>query len=148
MRAPIDPADARVIENLILRYATLVDDGDFAAVGELLADATYCGSGAPLQGRAEIEQWFRDTLIVYPDGTPRTQHVTTNIAIHRSYTNANEAIADSYVTVLQAAPGDVPRIIAAGRYCDHFASREGRWHWIERSVDIRLVGDVSKHLRS
>ncbi|HET6739560.1 MAG TPA: nuclear transport factor 2 family protein [Kribbella sp.] len=148
MRAPIDPADARVIENLILRYAMLVDDGDFAAVGELLAEATYRGSGAPLQGRAEIEQWFRDTLIVYPDGTPRTQHVTTNIAVHRSYTSDDEATADSYVTVLQAAPGDLPQIIAAGRYYDHFASREGRWRWIERSVDIRLVGDVSKHLRS
>ncbi|MET9314085.1 nuclear transport factor 2 family protein [Kribbella sp. NPDC003505] len=143
-RVPIDPAGGREIENLIARYAELVDDGDFAGVGELLADTTYQGSGEPLQGRAEIEQWFRDTLIVYPDGTPRTQHVTTNLAVER---DDNEAFARSYVTVLQALPGDVPHIIAAGRYHDHFEHRDDRWHWTERKVNIRLVGDVSKHLR-
>jgi len=145
---PIAPADGREIENLILRYAELVDDGDFAGVGELLADATYCGSGAPLVGRAEIEQWFRDTLIVYPDGTPRTQHVTTNIAIEWDDSSSDEAFARSYVTVLQAVPDDVPELIAAGRYRDRFVRRDGSWHWAERVVNIRLVGDISKHLRS
>ncbi|WP_202876471.1 hypothetical protein [Kribbella sp. VKM Ac-2566] len=46
-RVPIDPADGREIENLIVRYAELVDDGDFAGVGELLAHTTHRGSGAP-----------------------------------------------------------------------------------------------------
>jgi 3-phenylpropionate/cinnamic acid dioxygenase small subunit len=147
-RVPVDPADGREIENLIVRYAELVDDGDFAGVGELLTDATYQGSGEPLQGHAEIEQWFRDTLIVYPDGTPRTQHVTTNIAIERDDANDGEAFARSYVTVLQAVPGGVPQIIAAGRYRDRFERRDGGWRWVERNVNIRLVGDVSKHLRS
>ncbi|WP_350280511.1 nuclear transport factor 2 family protein [Kribbella sp. HUAS MG21] len=147
-RVPIDPADGREIENLIARYAELVDDGDFAGVGELLAETTYQGSGNPLQGRAEIEQWFRDTLIVYPDGTPRTQHVTTNLAIERDDSNDDEAFARSYVTVLQAVPGDVPQIIAAGRYRDRFERRGGAWRWAERKITIRLVGDVSKHLRS
>ncbi|GAA1134475.1 nuclear transport factor 2 family protein [Kribbella jejuensis] len=142
----IDPVDVQVIRNLILRYAELVDDGDFGGVAELLADATYRGSGAPLHGRAEIEQWFRETLIVYPDGTPRTQHLTTNVAIEADGKDA--ASARSYVTVLQAVPGDVPRIIAAGRYRDRFERRDGSWRWTERNVNIRLVGDVSKHLRS
>lgn len=142
----IDPADVQAIGNLILRYGELVDDGDFGGVAELLAAATYRGSGAPLHGRDEIERWFRDTLIVYPDGTPRTQHVTTNIAIEAEGNDAAEA--RSYVTVLQAAPGDVPHIIAAGRYRDRFERRDGGWRWTERNVKIRLVGDVSKHLRS
>ncbi|MET9276143.1 nuclear transport factor 2 family protein [Kribbella sp. NPDC003557] len=146
-RVPIDPADGREIENLVVRYAELVDDGDFAGVGELLAETTYQGSGEPLRGCAEIEQWFRDTLIVYPDGTPRTQHVTTNIAIERDEHNADEAFARSYVTVLQAAPGDVPQIIAAGRYRDRFERRDGTWQWLERTVNIRLIGDLGKHLR-
>ncbi|WP_427888002.1 nuclear transport factor 2 family protein [Kribbella sp. GL6] len=140
------PTDSRELENLILRYAELVDDGDFAAVAELLADTTYQGSGAPLQGRAEIERWFHDTVIVYPDGTPRTQHVTTNIAIEADGNDA--AQARSYVTVLQALPGEGPQIIAAGRYRDRFERRDGSWRWTERTVKIRLVGDVSKHLRS
>jgi 3-phenylpropionate/cinnamic acid dioxygenase small subunit len=147
-RAPIDPADGREIENQILRYAELVDDGDFAGVGELMAETRYQGSGEPLQGRAEIERWFRDTLLVYPDGTPRTQHVSTNIAIERDDSDEDQAFARSYVTVLQAVPGDVPQIIAAGRYRDRFERRDGAWRWVERNVSIRLVGDVSKHLRS
>ena len=145
-RVAIEPADVHAIEGLVLRYAELVDDGDFGGVAELLADATYRGSGAPLQGRAEIERWFRDTLIVYPDGTPRTQHVTTNVAVEADGNNTAEA--RSYVTVLQAVPGDVPQIIAAGRYRDRFERHENAWRWIERTVKIRLVGDVSKHLRS
>jgi hypothetical protein len=40
-RVPSDPASSyRAIENLIASYAELVDDGDFAGVGTLLADAT------------------------------------------------------------------------------------------------------------
>lgn len=82
----IDLADVQTIEKQILRYAELVDDGDFAGVADLLADAAYRGSGAPLQGRAEIEHWFE--------------------------------------------------------------RRVDTWRWVERTVKIRLVGDVSKHLRS
>lgn len=47
---------------------------------------------------------FQDTLIVYADGTPRTQHVTTNVAIEVNE-QASTAVSRSYVTVLQALPG-------------------------------------------
>lgn len=142
----MDPVDAREIEGLVVRYAELVDDGDFVGVGELLGGATYRWSAAPLVGQAEIERWFRDTLIVYPDGTPRTQHVTTNITVEPGG-SPDQASARSYVTVLQAAPGEVPHVIAAGRYRDRFERQDGVWRFVERAVDIRLVGDLSKHLR-
>jgi ketosteroid isomerase-like protein len=72
--APTDPLSSyRAIENLIAAYAELVDDGDFAGLGRLLADATFAGSGAPVSGPHAIEQMFRDMLIVYDDGTPRTK---------------------------------------------------------------------------
>jgi hypothetical protein len=80
--APADPLSSyRAIENLIAAYAELVDDGDFAGLGRLLADATFAGSGAAVSGPDAIEQMFRDMLIVYDDGTPRTKHVTTNVVI-------------------------------------------------------------------
>jgi hypothetical protein len=69
------------IQNLIAAYAELVDDGDFAGLGALLADAAFTGSGPPVSGPDAVEAMFRDMLIVYADGTPRTSHVTTNIAI-------------------------------------------------------------------
>ncbi|MFE2408246.1 nuclear transport factor 2 family protein [Kitasatospora sp. NPDC059408] len=144
MPALTDPALAhRAIENLIARYAELVDDGDFAGLGDLLAHATFTGSGEPVSGRAAIERRFRDTVILYPDGTPRTQHVTTNTAIDL---DGPTATARSYVTVLQAAPGLPLQTIAAGRYHDRFEHTEGQWHFTERRVRITLLGDLTHHL--
>jgi 3-phenylpropionate/cinnamic acid dioxygenase small subunit len=144
---PTDPASSyRAIENLIARYAELVDDGDFAGLGILLADATFTGSGDPVSERDAIEKMFRDTLIVYADGTPRTHHVTTNVAIEVDE-QAGTAVSRSYVTVLQALP-DLPlQPIAGGRYRDRFERRDGRWRFVERRVRISMVGDVSRHLR-
>ncbi|OPF80956.1 hypothetical protein VT50_0210425 [Streptomyces antioxidans] len=144
---PADPPSGhRAVANLIARYAELVDDGDFAGLGALLADATFTGSGTPVRGREAIEKMFRDTLIVYPDGTPRTQHVTTNLAIEVDE-QAGTAASRSYVTVFQALP-DLPlQPIAGGRYHDRFERRDGHWRFAERRVRINLVGDVSRHLR-
>lgn len=146
-RTPADPTSGhRAIENLIARYAELVDDGDFAGLGILLADATFTGSGEPVSGRDAIEKMFRDTVIVYADGTPRTQHVTTNRAIEVDE-QAGTAASRSYVTVLQALPGLPLQPIAGGRYHDRFERRDGQWRFVERRVRITLVGDVSRHLR-
>ncbi|MFB7504060.1 nuclear transport factor 2 family protein [Streptomyces broussonetiae] len=144
---PGDPVPShRVVENLIARYAELVDDGDFAGLGVLLADATFTGSGEPVSGGDAIEKMFHDTVIVYADGTPRTQHVTTNVAVEVDE-QAGTAVARSYVTVLQALPELPLQPIAGGRYHDRFERRDGQWHFVERRVRINLVGDVSRHLR-
>ncbi|MGP4086799.1 nuclear transport factor 2 family protein [Streptomyces sp. KR55] len=142
-----DPTSSyRAIENLIARYAELVDDGDFAGLGILLADATFTGSGEPVSGRNAIQQMFQDTVILYDDGTPRTQHVTTNVAIEVDE-QTSMAVSHSYVTVFQALP-DLPlQPIASGRYRDRFERRSGQWRFVERQVRINLVGDVSCHLR-
>jgi len=145
-RPPADPASHRAVENLIARYAELVDDGDFAGLGALLADATFTGSGEPVRGRDAVEKMFRDTLIVYADGTPRTQHVTTNVAVEVDE-QAGTAVARSYVTVLQALPDFPLQPVGAGRYHDRFERRDGQWRFAERRVRITLVGDVSRHLR-
>ncbi|MBC2874165.1 MULTISPECIES: nuclear transport factor 2 family protein [Streptomyces] len=144
---PADPVPShRAVENLIARYAELVDDGDFAGLGHLLADAVFLGSGEPVSGREAIERMFRDTVIVHADGTPRTQHAVTNIAVEVDE-RAGTAVARSYVTVLQAPPGLPLRPIAAGRYHDRFERHDGRWRFAERRVRIHLAGDVSRHLR-
>ncbi|MFF2075888.1 nuclear transport factor 2 family protein [Kitasatospora sp. NPDC058162] len=142
-----DPAPShQAVKNLIARYAELVDDGDFAGLGDLLADAEFTGSGEPVRGREAIERMFRETVIVHEDGTPRTQHVTTNLAVEVDE-QAGTAAARSYVTVFQALPELPLQPIAAGRYHDRFARADGRWRFVERRVRITLVGDVSRHLR-
>ena len=144
---PSDPASSyRAIENLIASYAELVDDGDFAGVGTLLAEATLIGSAGPVSGRDAIEKMLRDNLIVYDDGTPRTKHVTTNIAIEIDE-EADRAASRSYFTVLHSLPELALQQIVSGRYQDRFARRDGRWCFVERRVRTDLVGDVSGHLR-
>jgi len=142
-----DPSSScRAIENLIGTYAELVDDGDFAGLGTLLADATFTGSGAPVSGPDAIEKMFRDMLIVYDDGTPRTKHVTTNVLIEADE-EAGTAVSRAYFTVLQALPGLALQPIVSGRYRDRFNRRDGQWRFAERRVRVDLAGDVSHHLR-
>ena len=139
------PPASRTIENLIATYAELVDNGDFAGLGALLADATFTGSGTPVSGAGAIEQMFRTMLIVYDDGKPRTKHVTTNVIIDADE-DVGTASARSYVTVFQARPGLALQAIMSGRYHDRFERRHDHWRFTERRVLIDLTGDLSGHL--
>ena len=134
------------IGSLLATYAELVDGGDFPAVGLLLAGATFNGGAGSVSGRDAIEKMLRDNVIVYDDGTPRTKHVTTNLAIDVDE-EAGTAVARSYFTVLQALPDMALQPIVSGRYCDRFERHEGHWRFVERCVQTDLVGDVSRHLR-
>jgi 3-phenylpropionate/cinnamic acid dioxygenase small subunit len=142
----VRPSSHRTIENLIATYAELVDDGDFAGVGTLLADAVFTGSAGSVRGRDAIEKTLRDNLIVYEDGTPRTKHVTTNIVIEVDE-QAGTAVARSYFTALQALPDMALQPIVSGRYHDRFERRDGQWRFVERGVQTDLLGDVSRHVR-
>ncbi|WP_326835564.1 nuclear transport factor 2 family protein [Amycolatopsis rhabdoformis] len=133
------------IENLIFTYAARVDEGDFAAVGELFAHGTFAG-GAPATGRAAVERYFRDTLVVYPDGTPRTRHLTTNVRVEVDEA-AGTATAHSYWTALQAVPGLPLQPIASGYYDDRFERADGSWRFVERRPHVALAGDLSHHLK-
>ena len=144
---PADPPSSyRALENLIATYAELVDGGDFRGVASLLADATFTGAAGSVSGQEAIEKMLRDSLIVYDDGTPRTKHATTNIAIEVDE-EAGTAVSRSYFTVLQALPGLALQPIVSGRYQDRFERRDGQWRFVERHVRSDLVGDVSRHLR-
>ena len=144
--APDQPSSHRAIENLIATYAELVDDGDFAGVGALLAAATFSGGSGSVSGADAIEKMLRDNVIIYEDGTPRTKHVTTNVAIEVDEA-AGTAVSRSYFTALQALPGLALQPIASGRYHDRFERRDGQWRFVQRHVRTDLLGDVSRHLR-
>jgi len=136
----------RAIANLIATYAELVDGGDFAGVGRLLANATFSGGVESVNGSDAIETMLRENVIIYQDGTPRTQHITTNLVIEVDEP-AGTATSRAYFTALQALP-DLPlQPIVSGRYHDRFERRNGHWHFVERRVKTDLVGDVSHHLR-
>jgi hypothetical protein len=87
----MSPADRessyRAIERLIATYAELVDDGDFAAVGRLLADATFTGGAGAVSGGDAIEKVLRDIVIVYE---PR------GIALDASFGRVDDPIASGF----------------------------------------------------
>jgi len=136
----------RAIESLIAAYAELVDDGDCKGVGRLLADATFTGGAGSVTGRDAIEKMLRENVIVYDDGTPRTKHLITNVAIEVDE-ESGRAMSRSYFTALQALPDLGLQPIVSGRYYDRFERRGGPWRFLERRVRTDLVGDMSRHLR-
>jgi SnoaL-like domain len=137
----------RAIANLIARYSFLVDEGDFAGLGQLLARCTFVlGTGPAVRGSDAIVEMARKTLRTYEDGTPRTRHITTNILIEVNEA-AGTASSQSYYTVLQSLPEFALQPIACGTYRDRFEKSGQEWFFKDRSVQTRFVGDVSHHRR-
>jgi 3-phenylpropionate/cinnamic acid dioxygenase small subunit len=142
----VTAANDRVeIEALVFEYARRMDDGDFAGVGALFAEGSVCApDGTPLATGAEaVEALYTATTRRYEDGTPRSHHVTSNLAV---VIDLSTATARSYFTVFQATDGLSLQPIVAGRYDDDFARTGGGWRFDRRVMHLRLVGDVSKHL--
>jgi len=138
---------ARHVQNLVYRYAELIDLGDFDGLGDLLAHAEVGAGGTPgsLTGHDAVVAMFTGTTRRYPDGTPRTKHVTTNCIVEVDEA-AGTAICRSYFTVLQEVAGLPLQPVVAGRYHDRFVLADGTWRFAERRFFLDLVGDVSQHL--
>lgn len=137
------------VGNLIARYAELIDLGDFEGVADLLGEAAVGegDSAALLTGRDAILTMFTSTTRLYPDGTPGTKHVTTNLILDLD-DESGTAAARTYWVVLQAVPALPLQPILAGRYHDRFERTDGTWRFSERRYLIDLVGDVSQHMLS
>ena len=135
------------IQNLVFRYAELIDLGDFDALGDLLAGAEVGAAGSPgsLTGHDAVAGMFTSTTRRYPDGTPRTKHVTTNLILEIDEA-LGMATCRSYYTVLQQVAGMALQPIVAGRYNDRFTRDAGVWRFAERRFFVDLVGDLSQHL--
>lgn len=142
------PCAHQEIANLLYRYAELMDRGELDAVAALFAHATYgAGEAAPVRGAAAVGRINRTLVRIYEDGTPKTQHVTTNALIEVDET-AGTATARSRFTVFQALePGGPILPITMGRYHDRFERVEGRWRFADRRIWMDFAGDLSRHLR-
>lgn len=139
---------ATEITNLLYRYAEAMDAGDFAAAAALFTDADLVvgPDASPLTADDMLAIW-RDNVITYDDGTPRTRHLVTNpiVEIDRS---GHAARCRSVYTVLQQVGAGPLTPIISGRYHDEFAEVEGVWRFTRRDYSLMdLVGDVSQHLR-
>jgi 3-phenylpropionate/cinnamic acid dioxygenase small subunit len=134
------------IRNLLGHYTELIDAGDLDGLGELFADAVLTSESGDEMGRGrEGAARVYGGVRIYPDGTPRTRHLTTNSVIDVD-DEAGTATARSAYVVFQATDALPLQPIIAGSYRDRFARRDGRWHFTERAFGVSLVGDLSHHL--
>ena len=133
------------IANLIYRYDEHVDRGRFADAAALFADATvvYEGRNITTTGAAELEAFLHRSDRVYPDGTPRTLRLRTNVIV--DVADDRKASAFSFFTMFQEAPDFPLQVIIAGATRDRFVRADGGWRFESRSVEIRLTGDLSAH---
>ena len=136
----------REIENLLYRYAELLDLGDIEGMAKLFVHADFVdpddqvlGSGAQV-----VDGIYRNFIQFYPDGTPCTHHVTTN-AIIEVAEDDQSATARTYFTVFQATENLPLQAIIAGRYHDQFTRIYWHWCFTRRKMLPRLQGDMTHH---
>ena len=144
------PDSAREIENLLYRYAELIDAGDLPGVAGLFAHGrikpgTDASPEATAEGEEAVLAMYRAATRLYPDGTPRTRHLTTN-AIIEVEEGADRAASRSYFTVVQQTDVLPLQPIISGRYHDSFHRIEGQWWFDTRVMLVDLAGNLKEHL--
>jgi 3-phenylpropionate/cinnamic acid dioxygenase small subunit len=136
------------ITNLLYRYAECIDAGDLAGAAALFEHASIRIGGPDTDtiDAARLLGIWKSLIVLHPDGTPRTKHVTTNPIIEIDE-DAGAATCRSYYTVLQQTDGVPLQTIVTGRYHDRFERVDGVWRFSYRDLTlIDMVGDVSRHL--
>ncbi|MYH96097.1 MAG: nuclear transport factor 2 family protein [Acidimicrobiia bacterium] len=141
---------ARQIENLMYTYAERIDAGNLEGVADLFANGQIVASpDAPVEtvvaGRDEVLGMYQGSTRLYPCGTPRTKHVTTN-AIIEVDDDTGTASARSYYTVFQQLDDFPLQPIITGRYHDTFHRIDGEWWFDQRTMLVDQLGDLSRHL--
>lgn len=144
--AKVDANDYFQIQNLVHRYAHLVDTGRWIELGELFAQAdVYIGGKLAVSRDATaLTALWRRYVRLYANGTPRTRHITTNLTIEPEGEDA--ARSHCYVVVMQQTDRLPLQPIIAGDYLDRFVKVAGVWRFSERSIDNDLFGDLRQHL--
>jgi 3-phenylpropionate/cinnamic acid dioxygenase small subunit len=140
-------SDEQAIRNLLFTYAERIDRGDLDGMARLFEHAAYrAGDQPPLSDWRRVAELNQSLIRLYEDGTPKTQHDTTNVWIELD-ASGTTARARSRFTVLQRAPGQPLQVIVAGRYHDEFEKHAGAWRFRSRHILMDLIGDLSHHLR-
>ena len=133
----------QAISNLVYEYARRLDGGDLEGVAELFREGSIHSAQGAVHGYDAVLAMYRNATRLYPDGTPRTMHVTSNLQIEL---RDQEAECRSYFTVLQGLEDFPLQAIISGRYEDLMHCEGGRWRFHRRTIQPLLLGDLSRHL--
>ncbi|PRX27322.1 SnoaL-like protein [Paraburkholderia sp. BL18I3N2] len=138
--------DYAQLQNLIFKYAHLLDTGRWNDLGELFshADVYIAGKLASSHNGAKLTEMWKRYVLLYPNGTPRTHHIMSNVTIEPD--GENQARSHSYVLVVQQSDTLPLQPIIAGDYLDRFIKVDDVWRFSERRIGNELFGDLSQHL--
>ncbi|HYF74207.1 MAG TPA: nuclear transport factor 2 family protein [Nocardioides sp.] len=141
--------DGDRIRGLLGSYCRLIDAGDFAGVGALMAHAVLrTDDGTVLAtGAEEVERLYAGLVRLHEDGTPGTQHVVANTSFDEPAADGSVTATSTYL-VLQALPQLPLQPIITGTYVDTFApdAATGGWRFAERRFGIGRSGVLEHHL--
>ena len=100
--------DGDRIRGLLATYCRLIDAGDFAGVGALMADAVLKSEDGTVlaTGAAEVERLYAGLVKLHEDGTPGTQHVVANPIFDEPRADGTVTVTSTFL-VFQAVP-EVP----------------------------------------
>lgn len=139
------------IKNVIYRYADLIDRGDFRGVAAMFSRGKIVsvdgqGQKNDILGEEAIYGMYSSfTRLYQDDSSPHTLHMTSNVVVDIDETG-KVASSQSYAVVFQVVDDFPLQAIIGVRYYDKFAKTDEGWHFTEREIDARLVGDLSRHL--
>ena len=136
------------ITNLLYTYGGLVDAGDFAGIGRLLAHARVSDASGRLEirGADAVRQLYERTTRIYPEtGTPRTKHVITNPILEVDEAAGSARCTSQYVVYQQTDTLPLQPIVS-GHYEHEFAPVDDDWRITSHRFFVDQVGDVSQHL--
>lgn len=131
----------REILGLMNMYCYAIDTGDLEALGRLLEHAEWIAEGKKATPETSAN------IILYANGTPRTRHTTSNVALEIDEANGT-AKGRCYVTVFQQTPDFPLQPIFSGDYYDEFERVDGQWRFTKREIRNSLIGDMSAHLEN
>mgnify|MGYP000916153751 CR=1 FL=1 len=141
-------SDKEEIMSLLNRYSHTIDGGDVEGFVALFAKGEWYVEGTPPnRGAEEVRENVVSKVIIYPDGTPRTRHVSANIELNIDEAGGT-ANGQRYVTVLQQTDKLPLQAIFSGHYHDEFVKDGGEWRFAKTVVHGPFVGDMSQHLKS
>lgn len=136
--------DREEILHLMNKYCFAVDTGDLEGFAGLFEHGQWSMEGVqPRVGKQAVLDFLKG-LRIYPDGTPRTRHVMTNVDINIDRENGT-ATGQCYVTVFQQTDDFPLQPVFSGHYFDAFERADGVWRFASRSIRSTLVGDMSAH---
>lgn len=121
-------ADKQELQELVLRYARLVDRKHFARLADLYhPDGSHDHGGMFAGPVPDFIAWLEQSMTQTP---METQHLVANSLF---FVDGDTARGEIYTINFHHFPEAGMNYVAGGRYLDHYVRRDGRWVFWSRA---------------